>query len=187
MQFFDNLTRSISEAEKLCGIHRKYEEKLEAKDLLDVVADSIVGMFYAVSELRTPKETRRWILLRSEHLLGYGSDSGNYALFVRKVCRTLRSAFEEKGGVYGIRVLILCLENYGFKRMSHSSRDKRLLNRFTILFAKYHLLAMYQEASRIDGFELPDGIIVDANLKRLTKTTKDIYGDIHESVLTLVG
>ena len=186
--FYEQLVQAIAKADEIRSTHRKYEERLEAKDLLDIIADSIVELFFASSRVRSPQSSRHWILIRCEHMLGDEWKSASHKLLIRKIGGSLRKTFKENAGVCGVNTLIFCLECFGFTRIDPLSGDVRLLNRFVIAYAKRHLLEMYKPVSAMKTFGFPDGVVIDLERKRLIKTARDaIYGKVYESTLDLDG
>ena len=190
IRFYDQLVQTIAVTDKIADIHPRYEPQNSAKDIIDVVAASIVDLMYATSSLKTPQETSRSVreIGFCLQVLESKTESANYELLIKKVCRSLYKTFNDNCGIKGISVLVFCLDSYGLVRIDYSSKYIRLINRFVIFYARHHLLEMYGEAKKLKTLKLPDGITIDEERKQIRKVSvEDVYGNTHESVLDLVG
>ena len=190
IRFYEQLVQLVAAMDKIIGVHQKYEEKIAAKDITDVIADSIVELMYATSALKTPQETSRSVRQVGfcMQVLENKTESAYYGMLVKKICRVLYKTFNDNAGIKSINILIFCLDSYGLKRIKYSSKYICLLNRFVIFYARHHLLNMYKQASKLKTLKFPDGITIDVDRKQLRKiSVEDIYGNMHESVLDLVG
>lgn len=190
IRFYEQLVQSVAVMDKIIGIHQKYKDDVAAKDITDVIADSIVELMFATSALMTPQETSRSVrqIGFCMQVLENKTETAYYEMLVKKVCRALYKTFDDNAGVKGIDVLIFCLDSFGLKRIKYPSKYICLLNRFAIFYARHHLLKMYKQASKLKTLKFPDGITIDVDRKQLRKVSvEDIYGKTHESVLDLVG
>lgn len=189
IHFYEELVQSIAVMNKIKDIHGKYEEKNEKKDITDIIADSIVKLMSATSQLITPQETSRFV--RKFEFCGlvleHKQESTMYDMLIRKICRALYKAFKANDE-NGTNLLIFCLDCYGLNYTKHASKSIRLLSRFAVFYARHHLLKMYNEVSKNRYFKLPDGITIKIKQKQLRKIfVPDIYGKTHEEILNLVG
>lgn len=188
LRFYEKLLHLIDENESKFKVHKPDPNHPYDKDLLDIIAESVVDLMFAVSSLKMPAETCHNVKEIEFYfkLFSDRSDENKHGILNRQICRSLYRTFQDNFGVKGVDVLIFCLDCFGLKRRDYSSKSVRLINRFTIQYARHHLISMFNKASRLKTMKLPEGIRIDVENKTLTKTfVEDIYGHSLKEVLEL--
>ena len=189
LNFYKELMRLVGDEEKRFEVHKSHSKREYDQNLIEMIADSIVDLMFATSSLKTPLEVCRSVKEIEFYfsLFVDRSEEDKHGVLNRQVCRSLLKTFQDNMGVKGVNVLIFCLDCFGLKRRNDTPKSVQLLNRFTIQYARHHLMAMFEKASKIKTMKLPDGIEMDVERKTLTKKfVEDVYGRSSEETLKLL-
>lgn len=189
-RFYKDLVHLVASKDKICGLNKKYSSNVKDKDILDVIADSLIDVMFATSLLMTPQETSRSVreIDLCMELFDFDRQSMYCDMLIAKVCRALYNLFQKPSGLMSIYVLIFCLDCFGLERREQYSRFSNALHRFSLFYARHHFLEMYGKVASNKDMKFPDGITIDLKKKVLRKTSvKNYRGERYKETLILLG
>ena len=182
---YEDLVNEVS-LHPIARLNARYTDDIEKQDVLDLLADSIVGLMFVAASFYTRGgfpyvgdltlclyildfETNDELKKRNDEL-------------TKRICRSLYCTFKKEPGIRGIHILFFLLYGLGRK---NTCGPIRLLKRFVDCYARHHLLSMIDKAKKTRKWNMPEEFFLEGHVLRMKHNPK-FFEESNEEVLELI-
>lgn len=179
INFYRDLILIISKVSIPPKIQKKYSEECEEKNLLDIIADSIVEIMNWIGDVRGPNFWLIQYINFWNSIFHTKSEKDSVKILMYKLRRAIYLTIKEDSGYMGIKIHLMILNIMGLTPISKNNkffREDRILLRWLLYYTKYNLWTYYQKKSTFVNDCMPDGMSIDSNTKELVRTIPSLIG-----------